>query len=112
MLVGAQVAGKVEESNSPPEVAQFGEKVEQTQKEIAAVNEQIEAAETPALKDQLETLQDQQKEYRLSQLKAMNWKGLWLFPAVFAAAILGLFLLLFRDRVAPSQSSADLAEAS
>ena len=34
----------------------------------------------------------------MEQLKAMEWKGLWMFPAIFAAGVLGIFLLLFRDK--------------
>jgi len=32
----------------------------------------------------------------------MEWKSLWMFPAVFAAGVLGVFLLLFRDQTGVS----------
>ena len=105
MSVGAQVAGKVEKTYSPPAVADFGAKVEEAGKAIAVVEEKIKAGESVELKAELADLQKQQKDYRMSQLKAMNWKGLWSFPAVFAAVILGLFLVVFRDRVAPKNTA-------
>ena len=98
MLVGAQVAGKVEAANSPEAVAKFGELVKEREADLKKVNEQIEAAKTDKLVAQKETLEKEKGEYRLEQLKAIKWKSLWLFPAVFAAGVLGVFLLLFRDK--------------
>lgn len=99
MLVGAQVAGLVEESASPAAVAEFGELVSAKEKQITEITTQIAEASTPELVAQKETLEKEKSEARMSQLKAMEWKKLWLFPAVFAAGVLGIFLLLFRDNV-------------
>jgi len=97
MLVGAQVAGKVEAANSPAEVAKYGDLVTETETELKKVNEQIKEAKTDELVAQKESLEKKKGEYRMEQLKAMEWKSLWMFPAVFAAGVLGIFLLLFRD---------------
>jgi len=42
-------------------------------------------------------LEKEKGEARMSQLKAMEWRKLWMFPAVFAAGVLGIFLLFFKD---------------
>lgn len=98
MLIGAQVAGKVEAANSPAEVAKYGDLVTETEAELKKVNEQIKEAETEELTAQKESLEKKKGEYRMEQLKAMEWKSLWMFPAIFAAGVLGIFLLFFRDK--------------
>ena len=60
--------------------------------------EQIKEAETEELTAQKASLEKKKGEYRMEQLKAMEWKSLWMFPAIFAAGVLGIFLLLFRDK--------------
>lgn len=97
MLIGAQVAGKVEQQNSPPAVAEFGAKVAELESQLKEVQAKIDSGETEELVVRKVELETQKNEARMSQLKAMNWKSLWLFPAVFAAGVLGVFLLLFRD---------------
>ncbi|MDA7880855.1 MFS transporter [Akkermansiaceae bacterium] len=99
MLVGAQVAGKVEAANSPAEVAKYGDLVTKTEAELKAVSDQIKEAETEELVAQKEMLEKKKGEYRMEQLKAMEWKSLWMFPAIFAVGVLGIFLLLFRDNI-------------
>ena len=98
MLIGAQVAGKVEAANSPAEVAKYGNLMTETEAELKKVNEQIKEAETEELTAQKESLEKKKGEYRMEQLKAMEWKSLWMFPAIFAAGVLGIFLLFFRDK--------------
>jgi nucleoside transporter len=97
MLIGAQVAGKVEQQNSPPAVAEFGAQVTELESQLKEIQIKIDSEETEELVVQKGELETQKNEARMSQLKAMNWKSLWLFPAVFAAGVLGVFLLLFRD---------------
>ena len=97
MLIGAQVAGKVEQQNSPPAVAEFGAKVAELESQLKEVQAKIDSGETEELVVRKVELETQKNEARMSQLKVMNWKSLWLFPAVFAAGVLGVFLLLFRD---------------
>jgi len=97
MLIGAQVAGKVEQQNSPPAVAEFGAKVAELESQLKEVQTKIDSGETEELVVRKGELETQKNEARMSQLKVMNWKSLWLFPAVFAAGVLGVFLLLFRD---------------
>jgi len=100
MLVGAQVAGKVEAAYSPEAVAQYGEQVKAKEAALAEIGEQIDANETEALLTQKAGLEKEKGELRIKQLEAMEWKGLWMFPAIFAAGVLGVFLLLFKDNIA------------
>lgn len=101
MLIGAQVAGQVEKSASPAAVAEYGEIVSAKEKELTKINEAIEEAkgsdEVGALTAQREVIEKEKATAKMSQLKSMEWKKLWLFPAVFAAGVLGIFLLFFRD---------------
>lgn len=99
MLVGAQVAGKVESSASPPEVAAYGDLVAEKKEEIDAVSKKIDEEKTEELVARKEALEKEEAAARKAQLQSMEWKKLWLFPAVFAAGVLGVFLIFFRDRL-------------
>ena len=99
MLIGAQVAGMIEKKESPAAVAEYGELVQAKEAELTVVSEKLEGGETEALLAQKETLEAEKNELRLEQLKSIDWKNLWLFPAIFAAGVLGFFLLFFRDKV-------------
>ena len=43
---------------------------------------------------------EQQAALRRAELKSIEWKPLWAKPAIFAAAILALFVLLFKNKSA------------
>jgi hypothetical protein len=43
---------------------------------------------------------EQQTALRKAELKSIDWKPLWAKPAIFAAAILALFVLLFKNKSA------------
>jgi nucleoside transporter len=106
MLIGAQVAGYVEKSASPAAVAEYGDVVAAKEKELTAVRERIEESKTDKLVAQAELLEKEKGEARMSQLKAMEWKKLWMFPAIFAAGVLGIFLLFFKDKTGTEPTEA------
>lgn len=99
MLIGAQVAGMVEEANTPAMVGEYGEQLTKIETQLTEVQLKIDQDETPFLLERQKVLTAEKIGTRMSQLKAMNWKGLWLFPAIFAAAVLGIFLLFFNDKM-------------
>jgi nucleoside transporter len=99
MLIGAQVAGMVEKKQSPAAVAEYGELVKAKEAELTVVTDQLQNGETVELLSKKDVLEAEKNELRLEQLKSINWKNLWMFPAIFAAGVLGFFLLLFRDKV-------------
>ncbi len=98
MLIGAQVAGKVEAHYTPSESIAFGKQVVEKSAlatQLAEVNAAAPSDETQA---QLEKLTTEIKELKHSQLAAIQWRELWAIPAAFALAVLIFFVLLFKDR--------------
>ncbi len=76
MFIGAQVAGKIEVKHTP-----------EASKAFAA-----QLAELP------ESATDEEKAaVRKQELKAIEWKPLWGKPALFAGAVMLIFIALFRD---------------
>ena len=95
MLVGAQVAGRIEGTHTTEESLAFKAQVVEKNDEIAAL--QLKVSEDPSLKAQIENLTTERDELRHKELAAIEWKPLWMKPAIFAAAVLGIFILLFRS---------------
>tara|TARA_R110002096_G_scaffold215310_12_gene403166 strand:- start:17132 stop:18466 length:1335 start_codon:yes stop_codon:yes gene_type:complete len=86
MFVGAQVAAKIEASHTPPAAIELAAKV-------AGLNDQIAEAEG----DAAEQLIAQRDEARHEELAALEWKPLWMKPAIFALIILVIFVVVFRN---------------
>ncbi|MDP0490330.1 MAG: MFS transporter [Verrucomicrobiota bacterium JB023] len=109
MLVGAQIAGEVEKMSTPPLVKQLGEEVSR----IGAEIESLSQGEEPSADDQakLSELNAEMAATRKAQLQAINWKSLWMFPAVFAGVILIAFLFLFNDKVLPEKGEPKTTES-
>jgi hypothetical protein len=67
-------------------------------KEIETLSAQLYAtADKSAVQAQIKKLTTEQGEARISELKAIEWKPLWGKPAIFAGAVLILFVLLFKN---------------
>jgi len=101
MTIGAQVAGRIESQHTPESSKAFSQQVTAKGVEIAALQEQIDKADSaakPALLASVSKLTEEQAALRKSELKAIEWKALWGKPALFAAAILIGFVLIFRDK--------------
>ncbi len=104
MFIGAQVAGRIEAQHTTAESKAFAAQVKSKGEEIKALEEG--PAETPTAL--IDKLKGEQKELRISELKAIEWKPLWGKPAIFAAVVLALFLALFNT---PAKKG-DVASAS
>ena len=91
MMIGAQFAGQVEARYTTAEAKALNESVVAKTQEITAATDsnQPEAA--------IAKLTAEKDELRHSELAAIQWKGLWLTPAVFAFIVLIIFLVFFRD---------------
>jgi nucleoside transporter len=101
MTIGAQVAGLVETRHTTAASKDFSQQMVAKAAEIAALQNQITAADAeakPGLEASLAQLQEEQSGLRRSELQAIEWKPLWGKPAAFAAAVLLAFMLLFRDK--------------
>jgi len=99
MLVGAQVAGRIEAFNTPAEAKAAAELVQAKSAEMATLAVSLETAsaeQKPELEATLKTLETEKAAARKAELKAIHWKALWGAPAAFAGLILLLFVALFR----------------
>lgn len=100
MFIGAQVASRIETQHTPARALELAEQVVSKTAEREAVSARMataSAAERPALEAQVAVLSSEATALRIEELKAIEWKPLWAKPAIFAGAILLLFLVLFRD---------------
>jgi nucleoside transporter len=100
MFFGAQIAGKIEAMHTTDASKNFAAQVVEKGKEIEALQPKLAAAsatEKPAIQSQINKLDAEKTALRQSELKAIEWKPLWGKPAIFAAAILVLFVALFRN---------------
>jgi len=86
MLIGAQVVGRIVAAYSPEKV-----KIMRDQSKALAA----QAAKLTA--EVAKPLLDQAKELALQADKTILWQQVWLIPCIFAAVVMVLFFLLFRD---------------
>ncbi|MFN6201418.1 MAG: MFS transporter [Acidobacteriota bacterium] len=101
MLIGAQIAGIVEARYTPPASKNAAAAVASKGEEIKSLRELREAAtpgEHPAFDQQLRQLETEKEELRREELKALEWTPIWGIPAIFAAFVLILFVIVFKDR--------------
>lgn len=105
MAIGAKVAGKIEQMHTPAasnvltqQVAAKTGEIEQIKTRMASLS----GADLEATTTLVNRLEAEKAELSRQQLKSIEWKPLWGKPAIFAAIILGLFLLLFKNKKAPS----------
>jgi nucleoside transporter len=99
MMIGAQVAGKIEARNTTPESKAAALVVTAKAAEVARLKEEIgkaAAADKPVLEASLKTASEEMSAARKTELKSIAWKPLWAAPALFAGVIMLLFIALFR----------------
>lgn len=96
MMIGAQVAGYIEGQHTPAEAKAINEQVVEKSEQIATMESDVAAG--TATQDQLDTLNEEKADLRHSELAAIDWRQLWGKPAIFAAVVMVVFVLLFRDQ--------------
>jgi len=104
MTIGAQIAGRIETSHTPPASREYSQQVVSKGAEISELQERTPSAddaERPDWEASLAKLREEQSALRISELNAIEWKPLWAKPAIFAAIVLLAFLLLFRAPIKP-----------
>lgn len=120
MMIGAQVAGRIEAQHTPPASVHIAKVLPDAGAEVKALEEAVAAAEGDEAKTAAATAlstrigeikggasEEQQKQLREEELKAIDWKQLWGKPAMFAGAVMLIFIALFRNPPAkPKETSA------
>lgn len=108
MMVGAQVAGSTEAQHTTDAAKSFNDQVVAKSKEIV----KLEAALAVGHKNErgvnriqgaqqrIDTLNEEKSTLRHAELAAIEWRPLWGKPAVFAAVVLVVFVVLFHDKSA------------
>ena len=95
MLIGARVAGVWEERNTPQESRELSAEVQELGVRLAGLEESGASAE------QLESVRSEQAEKLRRAQSLIDWQSIWGLPAALSALVLGLFVVIFRDREAP-----------
>jgi nucleoside transporter len=100
MFIGAQVAAKIEAQHTPPASKEFAAQVTDLGKQVDALAPKVAAAsgaEKAAMEAELTTLTKAKEAARISELKALEWKPIWAKPAIFAGAVMLMFLMVFKN---------------
>jgi nucleoside transporter len=112
MAVGAQVAGQIEAQHTPKASVWIAQVFPDKAESVRAIETRLESSPDEGkakiqeeLSQAVKTIRDsanaeQQTALRTAELKSIEWKPLWAKPAIFAAAILALFVLLFKNKAA------------
>ena len=99
MFIGAQVAGRVEARHTTAASKELASQVAAKGREIDTLSARtatLSGPERSAADAQVKTLEGQKAALRKAELQAIEWKPLWGKPAIFAGAILLLFVIFFR----------------
>ena len=100
MFIGAQIAGNIEAKHTPEAAATFAAEVQAKTTEAQGLKDQlatIAEGEKEALETQIAALESEAQAARKSELKSLEWKPLWGKPAIFAGAVMLIFIALFRN---------------
>ncbi len=115
MAIGANVAGRIEAQHTPDassamakQVVAASAEIEQLKSRLAAAN----PAEQAVMEALMKQMEDEKTKMRRAELQAIEWGPLWGKPAIFAAIILALFILFFKNKAssAPSKEAAAYAD--
>jgi nucleoside transporter len=110
MAVGAQIAGQIEAQHTPRASVWIAQVFPDKAESVRAIETRMEsspAAEKAGIQAELSQAvkavrdsanAEQQAALQKALLKSIEWKPLWAKPAIFAAAILALFVLFFKNK--------------
>jgi hypothetical protein len=124
MAIGAQVAGQIEAQHTPKASVWIAQVFPDKAESVRAIETRLESSSDQEkgkiqeeLSQAIKTIRDganaeQQASLRKAELKSIDWKPLWAKPAIFAAVILALFVLLFKNKMAtvPDKGAAAYAD--
>ena len=103
MLIGAQVGGQIEKAYTPKESVAYSEEVQELNKKI----EELKKVDEKDRKESVEELTKQKDEKQMLALQTMNWKSIWMIPAIASFAVLVIFILIFRDNSSDENENPD-----
>lgn len=101
MLIGAQIAGVVEGRYTPQASRDAAAQVSAKAVEIEGLQARrtsATAGEQLTIDSQIKQLEVEKEGLRRDELKAIQWTPIWGLPAIFAAGVLILFVLFFKDK--------------
>lgn len=101
MLIGAQIAGVVEGRYTPQASRDAAAQVTAKAVEIEGLQARrtsATAGEQLTIDSQIKQLEVEKEGLRRDELKAIQWTPIWGLPAIFAAGVLILFVLFFKDK--------------
>lgn len=108
MMIGAQVAGRIEAAHTPEASKAQAAVVKATGDQITALEIRIADAretERSGFLAEVAQLEEDRTAARKAELKAIEWRLLWAKPAAFAALVLMAFVILFKDRAERNDAS-------
>jgi len=91
MLIGAQVAGRVETEHTPS--LRIAAEIKETAGGLATAS----TADSEVIFEDIRKMQGRRDKAAEGGLKAIEWKPLWGKPAIFAGAVMLIFIALFRS---------------
>lgn len=98
MLIGAQVAGRVEARFTPAKTKELNDQAGVVGRQIASLEAEMRTAEASSEQAaRLADLRKQQERLTIEALQAIEWRPIWAIPAVGAAIVMFGFLIVFRD---------------
>ncbi len=103
MAIGANVAGRIEAQHTPAASSELGRQMVAKSAELELLRTRMATAspaERAAMESQAQALEAEKNRLRQAELKAIEWAPLWAKPAIFAAVILALFVLFFKNKTA------------
>lgn len=90
MMIGAQVAGRIEAQHTTAEAKAF------SAKQVELSTQADELGKVEGNDEQIAALLAEKGEARKSELKSIEWKQLWGKPAIFAGVVMLFFIAMFR----------------
>jgi nucleoside transporter len=94
MLIGAQAAGQIEVRYTPSASVTASAEAQ----DLAGQISRLQSESAPAkVAQQIEALESQRSAKTLGALRLIDWRSIWLIPAVIAGGIWALFMLFFKE---------------
>ena len=122
MMIGAQCAAYIEGMATPEASIEMTDKATALSAEIDDLKEKLNSAnesEVSAINQKINAKTQEKDEAAMQALKLKDWRTIWGIPCAFAAVVMILFTIVFKDdaknnteQPAEEESQADASESS